>query len=145
MPAAAAPMSPANPFAAAPVARKRVSIPTPEPAKKLADQAVDLVIAQVQEPGAIRAAAIQDGYVTTAAVNQLRPTGRRSLQVEVPLAGETYHFRKLKDHAVLDLVMKKESTGEKTMQTTLFGTGLGVWALMSMMAARLRKRQVAAI
>jgi hypothetical protein len=31
------------------------------------------------------------------------------------------------------------------MQTTLFGTGLGVWALMSMMAARWRKRQVAAI
>ena len=143
---AATPMSPADPFAAAPVAREELSKSKAAPAKKQADQAVDLVIAQVQDPnansrwanqpGAIRAVGVKDGYVTTAAVNQLRPTGRRSLQVEVPLVGETYHFRKLKDHAVLDLALKRESSSAKTFQQTMFGAGLGAWALMALIARR---------
>ncbi|MBL9145600.1 MAG: autotransporter-associated beta strand repeat-containing protein [Verrucomicrobiaceae bacterium] len=143
---AAAPMSPADPFVAPPVARNKVNIPKPVPAKKLANQAVDLVIAQAQEPsvigrwasqpGAIRATGVKDGYVTTAAVNQLRPTGRRSLQVEVPLVGETYHFRKLKDHAVLDLTLKPQSSSAKRVQQTMFGAGLGAWALMALIARR---------
>ena len=39
------------------------------------------------------------GYVTP----QLKPQGRVSLPVEVPLSGSVYHFRKLKDHASLEL------------------------------------------
>lgn len=145
---ATVPMNPADPFAAAPVARKQLSMPKAVPAKNLADQAQGLVTAQVQEPnangrwasqaGTIRAAGVKDGYVTTAAVNQLRPTGRRSLQVEVPLVGETYHFRKLKDHAVLDLSLKPESSSAKTFQQTMFGAGLGAWAVMALIARRRR-------
>jgi autotransporter-associated beta strand protein len=154
MPAAAVPMSPADPFAAPAKSTFSGSLVTPvTPLPVLtpkAEQAVDMVIAQIQQPsaknlwasqpGAIRATGVKDAYVTTAAVNQLRPTGRRSLQVEVPLVGETYHFRKLKDHAVLDLIMKKESTGEKTMQSMFFSAGLGAWALMSLIAAKRRKQ-----
>ena len=148
MPAAAVPMSPADPFAAAPVARKQLSMPKAVPAKNLADQAVGLVTGQVQEAnangrrtdqlGAIRTASVQEGYITTANVNQLRPTGRRSLQVEVPLVGETYHFRKLKDHAVLDLTLKPQRSSTKTFQQTMFGAGLGAWALMALIARRRR-------
>src|SRR3569623_259644 len=65
--------------------------------------------------------------LTTQASSQLRPTGRRSLQVEVPATGEFCHFRKLKDHAVLDLPMKKEWQQGKAGQATAVGFGLGAW------------------
>ncbi|MCX6854744.1 MAG: hypothetical protein NTV80_07545, partial [Verrucomicrobia bacterium] len=36
----------------------------------------------------------------------LRPTGRRSLMIEIPTDGEVRHFSKLKDHAVLSIHLK---------------------------------------
>jgi hypothetical protein len=38
---------------------------------------------------------------------QLKPQGRVSLPVDVPLTGTVYHFRKLKDHAALELDIDK--------------------------------------
>ncbi len=83
--------------------------------------------------------------LATQAVNQLRPTGRRSLQVEVPLTGEVFHFRKLKDHAVLDLALKHPWPEEKKSQATVFGLGLGVWCLLAWFASRRRRRSLRAI
>jgi autotransporter-associated beta strand protein len=79
------------------------------------------------------------GYILTTAVNQLRPSGRRSLQVEVPMTGEVFHFRKLKDHAMLDLQIKREPQPGKTQQATVFGAGLGLWALIAFFASKRRK------
>ncbi|RBP47419.1 hypothetical protein DES53_101216 [Roseimicrobium gellanilyticum] len=46
---------------------------------------------------------------------QLKPQGRVSLPVEVPLTGTVYHFRKLKDHATLELDIDKPlEPGRKT-------------------------------
>lgn len=135
-----APMSPADPFA---------SPATPPPAAVALQAAAakdEMPILQevskaqsVAEPTVRQMSAANSAYVTTTVVNQLRPTGRRSLQVEVPLVGETYHFRKLKDHAVLDLALKRESAPGKVLQQTMFGAGLGAWALMAVIARR-RKR-----
>ena len=83
---------------------------------------------------------VDDAAFNTRTVNSLRPTGRRSLQVEVPATGETWHFRKLKDHAVLDLPLKKEWQHGKTGQATAFGCGLGLWGLLAFFSARRRKR-----
>jgi tetratricopeptide (TPR) repeat protein len=41
------------------------------------------------------------------ATPQLKPQGRVSLPVDVPLNGTVYHFRKLKDHAALELDIDK--------------------------------------
>jgi hypothetical protein len=43
----------------------------------------------------------------TPATPQLKPAGRVSLVVNVPMEGTVYHFRKLKDHAILDITLKK--------------------------------------
>jgi len=89
--------------------------------------------------GRTRALGDDKGYILTTAVNQLRPTGRRSLQVEVPMSGEVFHFRKLKDHAVLDLQIKRERQPGQAQQATVFGAGLGLWALIAFFASRRRK------
>jgi hypothetical protein len=89
--------------------------------------------------GRTRALGDDKGYILTTAVNQLRPTGRRSLQVEVPMSGEVFHFRKLKDHAVLDLQIKRERQPGQTQQATVFGAGLGLWALIAFFTSRRRK------
>jgi autotransporter-associated beta strand protein len=70
--------------------------------------------------------------------SQLRATGRRSLMIEVPSDGDAYHFRKLKDHAVLELKLGKAWTDEQKSTSIWLGAGLGVWLLLSMVAKRRR-------
>ncbi len=65
-------------------------------------------------------------YLTTQAVNQLRPTGRRSLAISVPSNGPTYHFRKLKDHAVLALDIERQPDLGKRTQAWVFWLGLAL-------------------
>ncbi|MEI6534098.1 MAG: hypothetical protein WCN98_02070, partial [Verrucomicrobiaceae bacterium] len=45
---------------------------------------------------------------------QLKPVGRVSLAVEVPLEGTVYHFRKLKDHALIEMDVKKPLASRQT-------------------------------
>jgi autotransporter-associated beta strand protein len=98
------------------------------------------------QPGAIRLDAstnelkLGDTFSTTQLVNQLRPTGRRSLALSVPSAGEVFHFRKLKDHAVIDLTLKHDWPQAKVTQATTFGAGLGLWALAALVMGRRTKR-----
>ena len=131
-------------------ARKQMGLPAlkaPSSALALAAEApaappLPAAPASTPDPFAMpgEAPAIDSGYLTTQAVNQLRPTGRRSLQIEVPLTGKTFHFRKLKDHAVLDLTLKHPWQEGKTEQATAFGIGLGIWGLLVLFSARRRKR-----
>lgn len=76
--------------------------------------------------------------------SQLRATGRRSLMIEVPSDGEAYHFRKLKDHAVLELELRKAWTEEQKATAIWLGAGLGIWLALSMIAKRRRKIVAAA-
>lgn len=61
----------------------------------------------------------------------LRPTGRRALEITLPMDGTAHHFSKLKDHAVLQVEI--EQLGDaKTAGRLLCLTGglllwLGVW------------------
>ena len=83
----------------------------------------------------------QQAFLTTQSVNQLRPTGRRSLKVDVPLAGEVWHFRKLKDHAVLALTLKPDAQDDRSTQALVFGLGLALWGLLAFVSSRFAKRR----
>jgi hypothetical protein len=48
------------------------------------------------------------------ATPQLKPVGRVSLAVEVPLEGTVHHFRKLKDHALIELTVIKPMESRQT-------------------------------
>ena len=48
------------------------------------------------------------------ATPQLKPVGRVSLAVEVPLEGTVHHFRKLKDHALIELTVIKPMESNQT-------------------------------
>ncbi len=73
--------------------------------------------------------------------SQLRATGRRSLMFDVPSDGEAYHFRKLKDHAVLELKLRKAFTSEQKSTAIWLGVGVGIWLLLSMIARRKRETE----
>ena len=61
----------------------------------------------------------------------LRPTGRRALEITLPMDGTVHHFSKLKDHAVLEIEIERVGDA-KTAGRLLCLTGglllwLGVW------------------
>ncbi|TLD72816.1 hypothetical protein FEM03_01725 [Phragmitibacter flavus] len=62
--------------------------------------------------------------------SQLKPVGRVSLRIEVPLEGKVYHFSKLKDHALLELDVVEP--WEEWRWFGLWGTLLGVSVLGGM-------------
>lgn len=135
----------------APATPAAAPAPVPEPVKP-AEKAKRKDEAQwASQPGAIRVynsagtfksgeALYADGDVATQAVNQLRPTGRRSLDLVLPEGGVSFHFRKLKDHAVLDLALTKEWQPGTQRQLTVFSAGLGAWGLLAFIAARRRRK-----
>jgi hypothetical protein len=48
------------------------------------------------------------------------------MQVEMPLTANTFHFRKLKDHAVLEVALTTPTSAEKRQQ---------LWRLLGSLAA----------
>ncbi len=54
---------------------------------------------------------------------QLKPQGRVSLPVDVPLTGSVRHFRKLKDHAVLELEVKQPLAPERKVAMGILAAG----------------------
>jgi hypothetical protein len=66
----------------------------------------------------------------TQALSQLRPTGRRSLSIDIPTAGNTLHFRKLKDHAVLELALIRPQQATQRQQLWTFLSGLAAVGLL---------------
>lgn len=71
--------------------------------------------------------------------SQLRVTGRRSLMIDVPADGTAYHFRKLKDHAVLELKLRRAWTDDQRRAASWLGAGLGAY-LLGVIVARRRRR-----
>ena len=126
-------MSPADPFSAAPAAPAPAAAPSAGDGAKKADQ-VDKI------GDAFDAPEIPQSFGLEAQVSsQLRATGRRSLLVEVPSDGQAYHFRKLKDHAVLELRLQKAWTAEQKSTAIWLGVGLGVWGLVTRVTNRRRR------
>jgi hypothetical protein len=132
--AAPAPAMAADPFAAAPataqeltinqVPAERRALPASPDAKKLDDfdkaQPIDDV-------GLIKSGA---GTLTLAqSAEFLRPTGRRSLMIDVPADGEVRHFTKLKDHAVLELEIDEPWQAGTTSNLIWLGLALAVWGV----------------
>ena len=71
--------------------------------------------------------------------NQLRVKGRQSLAVEIPSDGQSYHFRKLKDHAVLEIKVKRAWTSGQKNQAVVLGAGMVLW--LGLLAWKRRTRQ----
>lgn len=93
------------------------------------------------DPSAAAAPPIAQSFGIEAQVaSQLRATGRRSLSLEVPGDGQAFHFRKLKDHAVLELTLKEPWTPAQKIQAAVLGLGLLVWLVLSACAARRENR-----
>ncbi|MFZ4763365.1 MAG: hypothetical protein ACOYMN_00320 [Roseimicrobium sp.] len=60
---------------------------------------------------------------------QLKPVGRVSLTVEVPLDGTAHHFRKLKDHAQLHVTLQQRwNPGQRFALGVLIATAVGLCA-----------------
>ena len=55
---------------------------------------------------------------------QLKPVGRVSLAVDVPLDGKVYHFSKLKDHALIEVTVVKPFDERQTGALWVLGIGL---------------------
>ncbi|OYW76243.1 MAG: hypothetical protein B7Z37_09705 [Verrucomicrobia bacterium 12-59-8] len=60
-------------------------------------------------------------------VESLRPTGRRALGIELPLNGTAHHFSKLKDHAVLEIALKRVGDPKTTSRLLCLTGGLLLW------------------
>ena len=64
-------------------------------------------------------------------LESLRPTGRRSLELELPMEGTARHFSKIKDHAVLELRLSRPWSRRDVASAWALGLGLllaGAWA-----------------
>lgn len=72
---------------------------------------------------------------------QLKPVGRVSLTVDVPLEGTAFHFRKLKDHAALEVKVRKVWDNRQTTAWWVLGTGLACMILSAMWHRRRASRQ----
>lgn len=156
MPPVATPPPP--PAAAAPAARESMpsaadpfgAPPPPAPAAAPAEGKPATVIAGREITRAAGAQAdfdapqIPQSFGLEAQVaSQLRATGRRSLLIDVPSDGVAYHFRKLKDHAVLELKLRKAWRSEEKSAATWFGIGLAGWLVLSIVCRRRSARTVA--
>jgi len=64
-------------------------------------------------------------------VESLRPTGRRALEITLPMDGTAHHFSKLKDHAVLEIEIERVGDARTTGRVGFLVAGLlswlGVW------------------
>lgn len=123
-PATSIPMT-ADPFgapaAAAPAPGKPMELPVAADAKKKA-----------KEEGWKRDSDGDDksklGLVLAQTVESLRPTGRRALEITLPMDGTAHHFSKLKDHAVLEIEIERIGDARTTSRLLCLAGGLLLWA-----------------
>lgn len=93
------------------------------------------------EPGIVGVKDEINGFGDTGATAQLKPVGRASLAVEVPLGGKVYHFSKLKDHALLELTVVKPLDQRQTGALWVLGIGLAVLLLVELARRGWRARR----
>jgi hypothetical protein len=79
--------------------------------------------------------------VAATTVKQLRPAGRLSLPVDVPLSGTVYHFRKLKDHARLEVAVSRPWEPERKAAMGWLGAGMLVLGIMEWLRRRRQARR----
>lgn len=136
------PAAGADPFASAPPSRADLDKATPVPSAKPQPSDLSRIV-----PGSIRQSDEKAQDIRTAgrkavppppppeepepllvqSVESLRPTGRRSLNLDVPTNGSVMHFTKLKDHALIELKLKPEHTSSQTGSLWIFGFALAGW------------------
>ncbi|MFO1484124.1 MAG: autotransporter-associated beta strand repeat-containing protein [Verrucomicrobiaceae bacterium] len=69
-----------------------------------------------------------DGTLVLAqTVESLRPTGRRALDITLPMDGEAHHFSKLKDHAVLEIEIERVGDSRTISRVLCLAGGLLLW------------------
>ncbi|WP_050026504.1 tetratricopeptide repeat protein, partial [Verrucomicrobium sp. BvORR034] len=71
---------------------------------------------------------------------QLKPAGRLSLPVDVPLSGTVYHFRKLKDHATVEMKISRPWEPARTASLWSLVAGLAVLVSVEALLRARRKR-----
>jgi len=90
--------------------------------------AVDMPMAGGAIPKAAPVTESDDRALTLAqTVESLRPTGRRALGIDLPLDGTAHHFSKLKDHAVLEIALKRVGDPKTTSRLLCLTGGLLLW------------------
>jgi hypothetical protein len=150
-PFAAAPAAPADPFTApanrssAAAAPAAVPPPPPTPAEKPADIKKEEGKPKATEGKNVDAIARASGVAQEhiAVAQRLKPVGRVSLAVEVPLDGREFHFSKLKDHAWIEVSLAKPL--ERRQMHALWMLGGGLLLLAAVEALRRRVRRGASI
>jgi len=126
---AALPAMGSDPFgvpAAPPVLGKPLALPraadpfgAPPPAAEPGD------FQQIEKDG--RVAGRLGEVVLAQTVQSLRPTGRRALEIVLPLDGTAHHFSKLKDHAVLEIEIERHGDPRTTGRVIALAGGLLLW------------------
>lgn len=76
---------------------------------------------------------------------QLKPVGRVSLAVDVPLDGKVYHFSKLKDHASIEVKIVKPFDERQTGAMWALGLGVAVLMLFEFVRRAWGRRQPVAV
>ena len=95
-------------------------VQAPKPAAELAPDQLKKAEQRAEEP-----VAEQQAYFGN------RASGKHSLALLLPSGGEAYHFTKLKDHAVVEVELKKAAkTGTKTQWIAL-GAALLIWFFLA--------------
>ncbi|MFN0078865.1 MAG: autotransporter-associated beta strand repeat-containing protein [Prosthecobacter sp.] len=75
-------------------------------------------------------------------VESLRPTGRRALEIELPMDGTAHHFSKLKDHAVLKVEIERLGDARTTSRLLCLTGGLLLWLGVWWWMARQQSRMI---
>ena len=76
---------------------------------------------------------------------QLKPVGRVSLAVDVPLDGTVYSFSKVKDHATLEVTVKPASESWRKGGMIVLGVGLALSLLVEFLLNRVARRRKATL
>ena len=84
-----------------------------------------------------------NGEIDKTLAQQLKPVGRVSLAVQVPLEGTVYHFRKLKDHAQIEAKVKQQPDPRTFRALWILAAGALVYATDRLVRRRLEKRRPA--
>lgn len=139
----AAPSVPAKPepaLAADPFAAPAAAAPPPMPAKAMKLPAAADAKKKAREEGRKSDSDGDDkstlGLVLAQTVESLRPTGRRALEITLPMDGSVHHFSKLKDHAVLKIEIERVGDARTSSRLLCLVIGLVLWAVAWWWTAR---------
>jgi len=134
VPGSAAPAAAADPFGA-PASPLVAGTPMAMPAQPEAK-------AKDGRESARQADVLMEGedFITAQTAAALRPTGRRALEITLPMDGTAHHFSKLKDHAVLEIDIERIGDARTTSRVLSLIGGLLLCAIAWWWTARRESR-----